>query len=109
MTTGLLGLTVNISLITLFTDLLSLNGINFNLEQLLFGFHTIENSNLKVDRFEVKRYHAMESSDGGNSGQSSDKGKGIDPSQQPFYDSNSEQSLDKGKGVDRSQHPSQQG
>ena len=82
---GLLGWTVNISLISIFTDLLNLNGINFNLEQLLFGFHTIENSNLKVDKFEVKRYNAMESSDGGNSGQSSDKGKGIEPPQHPSH------------------------
>lgn len=100
---GLLGWTVNLSLITWFTDLLSFNGINFNLKQLLFGFHTIENSDLKVEKFKIKMYNAMESDDGSDSGKPLNKGKGIDREQHPYNESFD--NLDKGKGVDREQHP----
>lgn len=127
---GLIGWTVNQSLITLFTDWLSLHGINLNLKEIWFGFQTVENSDIKIKELKVKRYNAMESDEGPGSDKRLDKGKGIDREQHPYYgsDSNAMESdnnvmesednvmesentsdsgkrLDKGKGVDRDQHP----
>ena len=113
---GLVGWTVNQSLISLFTDWLSLHGINLNLKEILFGFHTVENSDIKVKQLKVKRYNAMESDEGLDSDKRLDKGKGVDREQHPFYESedntmesdnisDSGKRLDKGKGVDREQHP----
>ena len=113
---GLIGWTVNQSLICLFTDWLSLNGINLNLKQILFGFHTVENSDIKVKELKVKRYNAMESGDGSGLDSCLDKGKGVDREQHPFHGSedsvmesentpDTDKRLDKGKGVDREQHP----
>jgi len=84
---GLIGWTVNQSLISLFTDWLSLHGINFNLKEILFGFHTVENSDIKVKELKVKRYNAMESDEGLGSDKRLDKGKGVDREQHPFYGS----------------------
>jgi len=84
---GLIGWTVNQSLISLFTDWLSLHGINLNLKEILFGFHTVENSDIKVKQLKVKRYNAMESDEGLDSDKRLDKGKGVDREQHPFHGS----------------------
>lgn len=84
---GLIGWTVNQSLITLFTDLLSLHGINLNFKEILFGFQTVENSDIKIKELKVKRYNAMESDEGPDSDKRLDKGKGVDREQHPFHGS----------------------
>ena len=86
-TVGLIGWTVNQSLISLFTDWLSLNNINFNLKQIFFCFHTVEDSGVKVKQLKIKRYNAMESNEGSDSDKRLDKGKGVDREQHPFYGS----------------------
>ena len=84
---GLLAWIVNLNLISLLTDWLNLNGINFNLKELLFGFHVTENSKLDIKKFKIKRYNAMESDEESGSGKRLDKGKGVDREQHPFYGS----------------------
>lgn len=113
---GFLGWTVNQSLISLFTDWLNLHGINLNLKEILFGYQTVENSDIKVKELKIKRYNAMESGENLDSDKRLDKGKGVDREEHPFYESedndmesedtpDSGKRLDKGKGVDREQHP----
>jgi hypothetical protein len=50
----------------------------------LYGFHTAENSDLRVEKFKVRRYNAMESKDGYDSGKNLDKNKGVDLREHPF-------------------------
>lgn len=74
---GILGFTINESLLVWFTDYFNIKGMNFNLKQILFGYHTIDGDIPSTD-FKVKLYLAMESDDGSSSGQKIDKGKGVD-------------------------------
>jgi len=71
----------------LFTDLLSLHGINLNFKEILFGFQTVENSDIKIKELKVKRYNAMESDEGPDSDKRLDNGKGVDREQHPFHGS----------------------
>jgi hypothetical protein len=58
--------------------------MNFNLKQILFGYHTIDGSTSPTD-FKPKLYVAMES-DESLSGKTLDKGKGVDRGEAPgFY------------------------
>jgi len=102
---GLLGWTVNLSLITWFTDSLSLKGVNFNLKELLFGFQVIENSDLKVEKFKVKRYNAMESDNTSDYGQPLDKGKGVDREQHPLHGSEDNRPSADGNNANSSTEP----
>jgi hypothetical protein len=82
---GLLGWTVNLYLITWFTDLLNLRGINFNLKKILFELHSIEKSDGNIKEFKIKRFNAMEPDEQADSGKHLDKGKGVDREEHPFY------------------------
>ncbi len=86
---GLLGWTINTGIIGLLTEYLGLKGINFNLYQLIFGFHTMKTGgNISIEDSKPKLYNAMESDQDLNSGKALDKGKGIDKEVHPFYEDN---------------------
>lgn len=117
---GLLGWTINNGTISWFTEYLGLKGLNFNLYQFLYGFHTMNaNDGSKVADIKLKSYCAMETDKELNKsldkGKDIDKGKGIDRSNfegQAQSEGNASwsegyggNSLDKGKGVDRTVHP----
>ena len=81
---GLFAWTINESLIFWLTDYFNIKGMNFNLKQILFGYHTIDGSTSPTD-FKPKLYVAMES-DESLSGKTLDKGKGVDRGEAPgFY------------------------
>jgi hypothetical protein len=107
---GLLGWTINTSLIGMLTEYLGIKGLNFNLNQFLFGLETLKiegthTSETIKPRF--KLYSAMESDENGD--KPLDKGKGIDKEVHPFYNGgqgpdnrvteSDTQLLDKGKQV----------
>lgn len=108
---GLLGWTINTGLIGMLTEYLGLKGINFNLNQFLFGLETMKidgASSSETTKPRYKLYNAMESDDEvGNT--PVDKGKGIDKEVHPFYNGgrdpdegvfeNDPLPLDKGKQV----------
>ena len=81
---GLLGWTINTGVIAWLTEYLGIKGINFNLNQFLFGFNTMKvggatqvgetSSNLGDGK--PKLYNAMDSGEGSNSGKKS-SGKGF--------------------------------
>jgi hypothetical protein len=83
-----LGFTINTGFIGLLSDFLGINGINFNLKDLIFGFQTIQVDNTStpkgVDKFKVKLYLAMESGEFSNTNKPLDKGKGIETTSPPF-------------------------
>lgn len=98
-----LGWTVNTGMISLLTDYLGIKGINFNLKQLIFGFHTlkIDDECLEINKVKktVKKFcNAMESHGDSDSHKPLDKGKGIDWGQNKVEDVSESQPLDKGKG-----------
>jgi hypothetical protein len=65
---GLLGWTLNTGFIGWFTEYLGLKGINFNLNQLVFGFDTMGGDKISsVEDSKPKLYNAMES-EGSNTG-----------------------------------------
>lgn len=118
---GLLGWTVNTAFIGLLSDYLGIRGINFNLNQFMFGFHTMNDSGVSAPKdLKAKLYNAMVSDDGLNTGTSSGKGKEIDRSDNKtegtskaldretgmFNDLSEGESkqLDKGKGIERTIH-----
>jgi len=58
---------------------LGLKGINFNLNQFLYGYDTIGSGQSSSPKdLKPKLFNAMESEDGHESSQHKDKGKGID-------------------------------
>ncbi len=81
---GLLGWTINTGVISLLTEYLGLKGINFNLNQFLFGFETMKiGETTKVDEAfsaledgKPKLYDAMDSGEGSTSVKKSSSGKG---------------------------------
>jgi hypothetical protein len=73
---GVVGFTINETLLFWLTDYFNIRGMNFNLKEILFGYDTIDGGIPSSD-FKVKLYLAMESDDG-LSGQKIDKGKGVD-------------------------------
>ena len=75
---GLLGWTSNTAAIGWFSEYLGIKGINYNLNQLLFGFHPMGAGDRFVSDFKAKLYHAMESDEGFYPNKPLDKGKGID-------------------------------
>jgi hypothetical protein len=113
---GLLGWTINTSTLGWLSEYLGIKGINFNLNQFLYGFHTIGPSDgPSSENIKAKLYNAMESDDGSDPGKRLDKGKGID---RGYYQDGSgsdinpldkveseTKPLDKGKGIDRRVHP----
>lgn len=80
------GWTLNIGIMPLIRDFLELKGINFNLEQLIYGFNTMKTGKeYTVQDFKPKLYNAMDSSEMSNSNNGLDKGKGVDRETHPNY------------------------
>jgi len=77
---GLLGWTLNTGFIAILSDFFCLKGINFNLNQFIFGFETLPVDGRSVStKSKPKLYLAMESDDGFNKSKSLDKGKEVVP------------------------------
>jgi hypothetical protein len=80
---GLLGWTINTGLIAWLTEYLGIKGINFNLNQFLFGFETMKvgettkvgETSYKVEDGKPKLYNAMDSGEESTSGKKSGSGK----------------------------------
>jgi len=105
---GLLGWTINTATIGWLSEHLAIKGINFNLKQFLYGFHTMGPSEGSLsENIKAKLYNAMESDEGSDSDKRLDKGKDIDKAAHPFFDEGGSKTilLDKGKGIDRTIHP----
>jgi hypothetical protein len=119
---GLLGWTVNTAFIGWLSDYLGIKGINFNLNQFMFGFYTMNDSGVSApEDLKAKLYNAMMSDDGLSTGTSLDKGKEIDRSDNKaegsskaldretgMYNDLSEgesKQVDKGKAIERTIHP----
>lgn len=109
---GILGWTFNTGVISWLTEYLGIKGINFNLNQFLYGYNTMAlGGNSSDEELKVKLYNAMESDKDLNSGKGLDKGKGIDrgspednnKSFETKVDTN--MSLDKDKYIDRAAYP----
>jgi hypothetical protein len=102
---GILGWTINTATIGWLSEYLGIKGINFNLKQFLYGYHTTgADDSYSLKDFKAKLYNAMESDDGSDPSKQIDKGKGIDKG---FNEANNESDtnpLDKGKGIDRKVH-----
>ena len=117
---GLLGWTINTTTMGWLSEYLGIKGMNFNLNQILYGFQTIKTGGGYSPEFKAKLYNAMESDEEPNPNKYLDKGKGIDQGSSDDSDDSSNtvvparndgihedgnKSLDKGKGIDRSMHP----
>lgn len=78
---GLLSFTINTGFFSLLSEYLGINGINFNLKELIFGFETIQigdtYSSNGSDKLKTKVYLAMESNEESNPNIPLDKGKGV--------------------------------
>jgi hypothetical protein len=84
---GLIGWTINTGLMGMLTEYLDLKGINFNLNQFLFGLDTMKMDGAyspETIKSGPKVYNAMES-DGESGNTPLDKGKSIDRQAHPFY------------------------
>jgi hypothetical protein len=100
---GLLGWTTNLSLIDWFSEYLGLKGINFNLNQFLYGYDTMGAGNSStVKDIKAKLYNAMESEQGSEPNKHIDKGKGIEKGSNEGKDESETKPLDKGKDIDKS-------
>ena len=76
---GLLGWTTNTIAIGWFSEYLGVKGINFNLNQFLYGYDTMgAGDSSTVKDIKAKLYNAMESEQGSDPNKHIDKGKGID-------------------------------
>jgi hypothetical protein len=108
---ALLGWTINTGVIGWLTEYLGIKGINFNLNQFIYGFDTMKAGHgYSSEEIKPKFYNAMDLDSYGesNPNKSLDKGKGVDKEVHPHYDrdigmgagdpSNENKPLDKGKG-----------
>jgi len=107
---GLLGWTINTGTIGWLTDYLGIKGINFNLNQFLYGYgakDTMGGGNVNSTEFKPKLYHAMDSDEESGPSRVLDKGKGVDRGNTESVDEGQSEAkpLDKGKGIDRRVHP----
>ena len=107
---GLLGWTLNTSALGLLTDYLGIKGINFNLNQFIYGYGAkdiIGGGDDKTSEFKPKLYCAMDSNEESGPSREVDKGKGIDKGYTDSADEGESEAkpLDKGKGIDRRVHP----
>jgi len=75
---GLLGWTINTGVIALLTEYLGIKGINFNLNQFIFGFDTMKvgETSSTLEDGKPKLYNAMDSGEISSSGKKSSSGKG---------------------------------
>jgi len=100
---GLLGWTINTIAIGLFSEYLGLKGINFNLNQFLYGYDTMGAGNSSTVKYiKPKLYNAMESEQGFEPNKDTDKGKGIDKGSNEGKDESVTKPLDKGKDINKS-------
>lgn len=84
---AIVGWILNTGLIPLITDFFNVKGINFNLEQLIYGLNTMKIGEEDiVQYFKPKLYNAMDSSEVSNSNNGLDKGKSVDTEAHPNYD-----------------------
>jgi hypothetical protein len=102
---GLLGWTINTAALGWLTEYLGLKGINFNLNQFLYGYQKMGGDSSSSKDFKPKLYNAMESDDRLDTSQQTDKGKGIDKGNTESNAENEAKPLDKGKGIDKRLHP----
>ncbi len=107
---GLLGWTLNTGTIGWLTDYLGIKGINFNLNQILYGCvakDTMGGGDVNSSDFKPKLYYAMDSNEESDPNRELDKGKGIDIGNTESVDEGESETkpLDKGKGIDRRVHP----
>lgn len=85
---GLLGWTVNTSIIAWLTEYFNMKGINFSLYDLLYGMNTMkQGGSFTVVEPKPKLYNAMDLDEESDSDKNLDKGKGIDREAHPNYDS----------------------
>ena len=103
---GLLGWTINTAALGWLTEYLGLKGINFNLNQFLYGYDKMGGNSSSSTDFKPKLYNAMESDDRIDPSQQTDKGKGIDKGNTESNAENESESkpMDKGKGIDKRLH-----
>jgi hypothetical protein len=102
---GLLGWTINTAALGWLSEYFGLKGINFNLNQILYGYHKMGGDSSSSKDFKPKLYNAMESDDRLDPSQQTDKGKGIDKGNTEGNAESEAKSLDKGKGIDKKLHP----
>lgn len=82
-----LGWTINTGIISWLTEHLGIKGINFNLNQFIYGFDTMKAGQVYYgEDFKPKLYHAMGSDGESNPNRGLDKGKGVDKETHPNYD-----------------------
>jgi hypothetical protein len=102
---GLFGWTLNTATISWLSEYLGIKGINFNLNQFLYGYNTMgADDDYSSKDFKAKLYNAMESADESDPSKQIDKGKGIDKGYIEGNNENEAKSLDKGKGIDKRVH-----
>lgn len=113
---GLVGWTVNTFIVSWLTEYWGIKGMNFNLKELFYNKHTMNDGDYSPSDVKPKLYHAMESNDGSDPNKPMDKGKGIDTNSY-FVDQdmgenenksmgeNESKPMDKGKNIDRTVHP----
>jgi hypothetical protein len=86
---ALLGWTINTGLIGWLTDYLEIKGLNFNLNQFIYGFDTMKTGpEYPIEYPKPKLYSAMESDGEPSPSNNINKGKGIDKEFHPNYDRN---------------------
>jgi len=102
---GLLGWTINTAAIGWLSDYFGLKGINFNLKQFLYGYEKMGGDSSSLTDSKPKLYNAMESVEGADPSQQTDKGKGKDMGNTSDNDDSATKPLDKGKGIDKKLYP----
>jgi hypothetical protein len=99
---GLYGWTINTATISWLSVYFGIKGINFNLNQFLYGYNTMGAGNDYSSKdFKAKLYNAMESADESDPSKQIDKGKGIDKGYIEGNNESEAKPLDKGKGIAR--------
>jgi hypothetical protein len=99
---GLYGWTINTATISWLSEYFGIKGINFNLNQFLYGYNTMGAGNDYSSKdFKAKLYNAMESADESDPSKQIDKGKGIDKGYIEGNNESEAKPLDKGKGIAR--------
>lgn len=84
---ALLGWTIHTGVLGLLTDYLGLNGLDFNLNQFIYGFETMKAGDVpSSEDLKPKYYNAMESDGEESPFKGMDKGKGVDKELHPNYD-----------------------
>ena len=102
---GLFGWTLNTATISWLSEYFGVKGINFNLNQFLYGYETMgADDDYSSKDFKAKLYNAMESADESDPSKQIDKGKGIDKDNIEGNNEREAKPLDKGKGIDRRVH-----